>query len=72
MKSRAEWIVACCAGLTLIVVIAGGIYTLGSLHQIIQDNHRAALKVDEMAERLARIEGYLAYQNGVTKLSITE
>ena len=50
------------------VVVGGGIYTLGSLHQIVQDNHRAALKVGEMAERLARIEGYLAHQNGITHL----
>ena len=68
MKSRVEWIVPCCAGLTLLVVIGGGIYTLGSLHQIVQGNHRAALKVGEMAERLARIEGYLAYQDGITQL----
>ena len=72
MKARVEWIVACCAGLTLMVVVGGGIYTLGSLHQIVQDNHRAALKVEEMAERLARIEGYLAAQNGITQLPTIE
>ena len=71
VQAMKEWLPVLTAVVAAVVMLATVVYGQAQTNQQVADlaalERRIEEKVDDLTQRLARIEGYLAHHNGVTQ-----